>query len=95
MISYVDRVIKLAGRLAPIDGFAVWFRTPAGLFATFDEARDHCVALVGTPDDTVLHIDHEECGVRPVLQCGHVSPPTLDSRVPCGTARPTIRIYRC
>jgi hypothetical protein len=40
MVSYVENTIA---------SFAVWFRTPAGLFATFDEARDHCVALDQNP----------------------------------------------
>jgi hypothetical protein len=26
---------------------------------------------VSPPDDAVLHVDDEECGVRPVLECGH------------------------
>lgn len=49
MISYVDKTITLAGNVTPIAAFAVWFRTPAGLFTSFDEARDHCVALDQDP----------------------------------------------
>jgi hypothetical protein len=29
---------------------------------------------VSRPDDAVLHVDDEECGVRPVLECGQRSP---------------------
>jgi hypothetical protein len=45
VISYTEKTITLAGRVTPIARFAVWFRTPSGLFSAFEEARDHCVAL--------------------------------------------------
>src|SRR5207247_2480025 len=38
------------------------------------DVRDNCVALVSPLDDAVLHVDDEECGVRPVLECGHGLP---------------------
>jgi hypothetical protein len=43
--------------------------------ALLDEAADvgdDRIALVGPLDDAVLHVDDQECGVRPVLECGHV-----------------------
>jgi hypothetical protein len=38
------------------------------------DVRDDRVALRSPLDDAVLHIDDEECGVRPVLECGHGLP---------------------
>jgi hypothetical protein len=26
---------------------------------------------VGSADDAVLHVDNEQCGVRPIHECGH------------------------
>src|SRR6185369_14583871 len=31
-------------------------------------------ALVRPFDDAALHVDDEECGVRPVVECGHSRP---------------------
>ena len=56
MISYVEKTITLAGRVSPIGGFAVWFRTPSGLFATLDEARGHCVALDQDPETHIAAV---------------------------------------
>jgi hypothetical protein len=42
-----------------------------------DEAADvgdHRIALVSFLDDALLHIDDEQCGVRPILKCGHRFP---------------------
>jgi hypothetical protein len=38
------------------------------------DVRDDRVALGSSFDDAVLHVDDEECGVRPVLECGHGLP---------------------
>jgi len=38
------------------------------------DVRDDCVAFGRPLDDAGLHVDDEECGVRPVLECGHGSP---------------------
>jgi hypothetical protein len=38
------------------------------------DVRDNRVALVSPLDDAVLHVDDEERGVRPVLECGHGLP---------------------
>jgi hypothetical protein len=35
------------------------------------DIRDDGVACVRFGDDAVLHIDDQQCGVRPVLECGH------------------------
>src|SRR5205085_11232949 len=38
------------------------------------DVRDDSVALVSLLDDAVLHVDDEERGVRPVLECRHGLP---------------------
>ena len=45
-----------------------------GLFDQAADVRDDGVALVRPPDDAVLHVDDEQCGVRPVLESGHRVP---------------------
>src|SRR5882762_13834 len=45
-----------------------------------DKPGDVCddrVANVSPRDDAVLHVDDEERGVRPFIECRHKSPPTL------------------
>jgi hypothetical protein len=44
------------------------------LFHQAADVRDDRVALVRLSDDAVLHVDDEERGVRPVLECGHGLP---------------------
>src|SRR5205823_6712793 len=61
---------SVVGVLDPDDGDAFLPRL-------LDEAADVCddrVALGSPLDDAVLHVDDEECGVRPVLECGHGLP---------------------
>src|SRR6185312_5024827 len=60
----------LVGMLDPDNGDLF----PPRLLDQAADVRDNRVALVSAPDDTVLHVDDEECGVRPVLQCGHSLP---------------------
>ena len=38
------------------------------------DIRDDCVPLVGAFHDAVLHVDHEKCSVRAVLECRHRLP---------------------
>jgi hypothetical protein len=38
------------------------------------DVRDDAVPLVRAAHDAVLHVDHEDCGVRPVLEGRHLSP---------------------
>ena len=47
---------------------------PPRLLDEAADVRDDRVALVRPLDDAVLHVDDEECGVRPVLECGHGFP---------------------
>src|SRR5207247_8229545 len=47
---------------------------PPRLFDQGADVRDDSVALGSPLDDAVLHVDDEECGVRPVLECGHGLP---------------------
>jgi hypothetical protein len=47
---------------------------PPRLLDKAADVRDDRVALVSPLDDAVLHVDDEECGVRPVLECGHGLP---------------------
>jgi hypothetical protein len=47
---------------------------PARLLDEAADVRDDRVAFVRSCNDAVLDIDDEECGVRPVLECGHVLP---------------------
>jgi len=56
------------------------------------DIRDDRVALVRPADDAVLHVDDKECGVRPVLECGHRLSPR--SRWAPGSShdRPTRRV---
>jgi len=60
----------LAGVLDPDDGdpFAPRLLDQAA------DVRDDRVALVSAVDDACLHVDDEERGVRPVLDCGHGLP---------------------
>ena len=48
---------------------------PARLVDEAADVGDDRVAFVRPRHDPVLHVDDEECGVRPVLQCGHGSSP--------------------
>jgi hypothetical protein len=43
------------------------------------DVRDDGFAVVGPGDDAFLHVDDEECGVRPVLELAHCRP--LGSRL--------------
>ena len=47
---------------------------PPRLLDQAADASHDRVALVSLRDDAVLHVDDEECGVRPVLECGHGLP---------------------
>src|ERR1700722_20684958 len=47
---------------------------PPGVLNDALDIRDHGVALVVPTDHAVLHIDNEERGIGPVLECGHRSP---------------------
>ena len=60
----------LVGVLDPDDGDPF----PPRLLDKAADVRDDRVALVSPLDDAVLHVDDEECGVRPVLECGHGLP---------------------
>jgi len=63
---------------------------PPRLLDKAADVRDDRVALVSPLDDAVLHVDDEECGVRPVLECGHGLPLlTLGSRAPPTLGLPT------
>ena len=76
----------LVGVLDPDDGDPL---PPRPLDEAADGGDDR-VALVSPRDDPVLHVDDEECGVRPVLECGHsLSLVTLCSRIPLGCNVPT------
>src|SRR2546430_9873201 len=44
---------------------------PPRLLDKAADVGDDRVALGSPLDDAVLHVDDEECGVRPVLECGH------------------------
>ena len=57
----------LAGVLDPDDGNLFLPR----LLDEAADVRDDGVALVVSLDDTVLHVDDEQRGVRPVLERGH------------------------
>ena len=35
------------------------------------DIRDDGVVFVGAAHDAVLHVDHEECSVRAVVECRH------------------------
>jgi hypothetical protein len=48
------------------------------------DVRDDRVALVRSLDDAILHVDDQERGVRPILECGHGS----SSHTPGPCARP-------
>jgi hypothetical protein len=54
---------------------------PARLLDQAADVGDDRVTLVSPPDNAVLHVDDEERGVRPVLQCGHGLP--LLAWLPC------------
>jgi len=69
---------------------------PSRLLDKAADVRDDRVALVSPLDDAVLHVDDEECGVRPVLECGHglplapaalLCPPTVDLPTDSGPER--------
>jgi hypothetical protein len=47
---------------------------PPRLLDQAADVRDDRVPLVRPLHDAVLHVDHQECGVRPVLECGHGLP---------------------
>jgi hypothetical protein len=47
---------------------------PPRLLDKAADVRDDRIALVSPTDDAVLHVDDEECGVRPVRECGHALP---------------------
>ena len=49
MINYLEKTVTIGTRTEPIAAFAVWFRTPSGLFDTFESARDRCAALEQDP----------------------------------------------
>src|SRR3989442_10713767 len=66
--------------------------SPPRLLDKAADVRDDRVALGSPLDDAVLHVDDEECGVRPVLECGHGLPLlTLGSCVPRTIDIPTDR----
>jgi hypothetical protein len=44
---------------------------PSRLLDKAADVRDDRVALVRPPDDAVLYVDDEQCGVRPIQECGH------------------------
>ncbi len=60
----------LVGVLDPDDGDPF----PPRLLDKAADVRNDRVALVSPLDDAVLHVDHEERGVRPVLECRHGLP---------------------
>jgi hypothetical protein len=60
----------LVGVLDPDDGDPF---TPCLLDQAAD-VRDNRVPLVSPLDDSVLRVDDEKRGVRPVLECGHGPP---------------------
>src|SRR6202042_2563637 len=73
----------LVGVPDPDDGYLF----PPRLVDQAADIRDDRIALVRPGDGAVLHIDHEERGVRPVVEGGHGGPftdgwlfraPTLD-----------------
>jgi hypothetical protein len=79
----------LVGVLDPDDGDPF----PPRLLDKAADVCDHRVALVSPLDDAVLHVDDEERGVRPVLECGHglplltrgrLCPPTVDTPTDSG-----------
>jgi len=47
------------------------------------DVRDDGIALMRSADNSVLHVDDDERGPRPVLECGHGSP--LIALVSCAT----------
>src|ERR1700733_10654310 len=63
------------------------------------DIRHHCVTLVVPIDHAGLRVDDEECGIWPVLECGHRSPlchldcvhlyagPATPIRVPSGSLK--------
>ena len=60
----------LVGVLDPDDGNLLL----PGLLDEAADVGDDRVAGVCSPDDAVLHVDDEERGVRPLLECGHGLP---------------------
>ena len=60
----------LVGVLDPDDGNPF----PPRLLDKAADVRDDRVALVSPLDDAGLHVDDQECGVGPVLECGHILP---------------------
>src|ERR1035438_5079504 len=61
------------------DAFTDSMRAFPSPFANCPDVRDDRVALVSLSDDAVLHIDDEERGIRPLLECGHGLPLALGS----------------
>jgi hypothetical protein len=57
---------------------------PPRLLDKAADVRDDRVALVRSLDDAILHVDDQERGVRPILECGHGS----SSHTPGPCARP-------
>jgi hypothetical protein len=47
---------------------------PARLVHQAADVRDDRIALVISVDDALLHVDDEQSGVWPVLECGHGLP---------------------
>lgn len=45
------------------------------------DVRDDRVARMRVLDDTVLHVDNQECGIRPVLESAHDPSPQPGSEV--------------
>jgi hypothetical protein len=60
----------LVGVLDPDDGDPL----PPRLLDKAAYVRDDRIALGSPLDDSVLHVDDEECCVRPVPECGHGLP---------------------
>ena len=83
----------LVGVLHPDDGDLL---APRFLDQAAD-VRDDCVALVGSLDDAVLHVDDEKCGVGPVLECGHglpLSPAAASTNVRLEISKPRLEHAR-
>src|SRR2546430_16625150 len=63
-------LFRSVGVLTPNNGAPF----PPRLLDKAADVGDDRVALGSPLDDAVLHVDDEECGVRPVLECGHGLP---------------------
>ena len=53
---------------------------PARALDEAADCRHDRVTFMGPLDGRVLHVDDQECGVRPVLKCGHGLPSTRPCR---------------